>query len=96
MYAVIFRATIKQLDDQYVEMASKLRQTAMEQYGCIEFTSCAEGRHEMAISYWKSLEQIQAWKQNTDHLHAQAMGREKWYNSYRVEVVEVQLEYANC
>ena len=93
MYAVIFRAEIKQLDDQYVELASQMRTLAMEKYGCKEFTAVTEGTQEIAISYWESEEQIRAWKQDAEHLVAQQYGREEWYQSYRVQVMKVIREY---
>ena len=93
MYAVIFTAKIGGLDDGYSRLAARMRQLALEEYGCTQFTSCSEGDQEIAISYWPSLEQIQAWKQNSKHLAAQALGRNKWYKSYKVEVVEILREY---
>ncbi len=94
MYAVIFRAEIAQLDGEYSEMAAKIRDLALQEYGCREFTAVTEGRSEIAISYWDSLEQISAWKQNAEHRIAQQKGRSLWYSSYRVEVVEVVREYS--
>lgn len=93
MLAVIFRAKIKQLDEEYSLVAQQMRTLAMEQYGCIEFTACSEGDQEIAISYWENAQQITRWKQDTQHLTAQQLGRNKWYESYTVQVVEVQREY---
>lgn len=93
MYAVIFRAKIKKLDDQYSVMANKMRDLAISEYGCTEFTACNEGNEEIAISYWPSLEHIKRWKNDTAHLEAQGLGKEKWYASYSVQVVEVKREY---
>ena len=93
MYAVVFRAEVAQLDDQYTQLAAQLRDLALEKYGCLEFTSCREGEYEIAISYWESEAQIAAWKQDPSHRHAQQLGRERWYSSYTVEVVQVQRRY---
>ncbi len=89
MYAVIFRASIKAFDADYSATASKLRERAMREYGCTEFTSCTEGDQEIAISYWPSMEHIAAWAADEEHRRAQALGREKWYKSYQVEVLQV-------
>lgn len=93
MYAVIFKAKIKNLDGQYSEMAKKMRELAMEKYGCTEFSSCTEGTDEIAISYWPSLEHVKLWKQDSEHLKAQELGRQDWYESYTVQVVELKREY---
>jgi len=93
MYAVIFRAVILELDAEYAAMARRMRDLAIDQYGCVEFVACTEGNTEIAISYWESEEQIQRWKQNAEHLVAQDNGRSKWYGSYSVQVVEVVRAY---
>lgn len=93
MYAVIFRAEILQLDVEYAAMAKRMRELAINEYGCVEFVACTEGNCEIAISYWEREEQIQQWKQNAEHLVAQEKGRSKWYSSYTVEVVEVVRAY---
>jgi len=93
MYAVIFRAKTKKLDKTYFETAKRMRELALNEYGCLEFTAVTEGENEIAISYWDSLEQIKKWKQNSEHLTAQKLGQEKWYEDYSVEIVEVISRY---
>tara|TARA_R110002124_G_scaffold234886_1_gene400226 strand:- start:17116 stop:17427 length:312 start_codon:yes stop_codon:yes gene_type:complete len=94
MYAVIFKASIKQLDDNYTTTANNMRKLAMTRYGCTGFTSCSEGNKEIAISYWPSLEAIKGWKKDIEHQQAQKLGKEKWYSAYQVEVVEVLRQYS--
>jgi len=89
MYAVIFRAKTKKLDETYFETAKRMRKLALNEYGCLAFTAVTEGVNEIAISYWDSLEQIKLWKQNSEHLVAQRLGQEKWYEDYSVEIVEI-------
>jgi heme-degrading monooxygenase HmoA len=94
MYAVIFRAEINELDEAYADMAARMRDLAMQKYGCVEFTAMTEGKQEIAISYWDDQEQIKAWKQDPEHRKAQKLGRSKWYKSYRVQVVEIIRDYS--
>jgi len=94
MYAVIFRAEINELDSRYSDMASRMRDLAINQYGCMEFTSVTEGIQEIAISYWQDQEQIKKWKQDSEHLVAQELGQSVWYKSYKVQVVEILREYS--
>lgn len=93
MYAVIFKAEINTLDDSYSNTAQKMRELAMNKYGCTEFVAVTEGNNEIAISYWDNQEQIRKWKQDAEHLAAQELGRSTWYKSYKVEVVKVVREY---
>ena len=93
MYAVIFKAEINKLDKSYSETAQRMRELAVNKYGCTEFIAVTEGSHEIAISYWENQEQIKIWKQDAEHLVAQEFGRSTWYKSYKVQVVEVIREY---
>ena len=95
MYAVIFRATVGELDQQYSETIERMKTLAFEEYACLEFYALMEGERRIAISYWKSEEDISNWKRNSEHLNAQARGKEKWYESYTVQVAEVQREYSH-
>jgi heme-degrading monooxygenase HmoA len=93
MYAVIFKAKINTLDEEYSNMAKRMRELAINEYGCTEFIACSEGDLEIAISYWPSEEQIKAWKNNPEHQRAQAIGKARWYRSYSIEIVEIKRAY---
>ncbi|MBY0463351.1 MAG: antibiotic biosynthesis monooxygenase [Burkholderiales bacterium] len=93
MFVVIFRATARHLDAEYSATAATLRNLALTQFGCLEFVAVTEGDQEVALSYWPDEASIRAWKQHTDHLMAQRLGRERWYRSYSVEVAEIKRHY---
>jgi len=93
MWIVVFRAKVGALDEEYARVAERLRTLAIGQFGCLEFVAVNEGRDEVARSYWPSQESIQMWKQHSEHLLAQELGRERWYESYVVQVAEIQREY---
>ncbi len=96
MYAVIFKAEIRELDQAYADTAAKMRQLALEKYGCLEFIVTTEGSKEIAISYWNNLDNIAQWKEDKEHQQAQMLGKQKWYKSYQVQVVEVIREYGHA
>lgn len=93
-FAVIFKAEIKHLDTEYENLVKDLRQLAFEKYDCLDFVAYTQGNDEVAISYWQSLEDIQAWKADTSHLYAQKSGQQRWYRHYQVEVVEILRTYS--
>lgn len=93
MYAVIFKAKINELDKAYSETATRMRDLAINTYGCTDFISITEDSNEISISYWENTEQIEKWKQDSEHFAAQQVGRSRWYHSYKVEVVEIVREY---
>jgi heme-degrading monooxygenase HmoA len=95
MYAVIFRAEIRELDESYFEMVARMRELALSKYGCTEFIAVTEGNQEIAISYWPSLAQIEIWRQDLEHLVAQELGRSKWYASFRVQTVEIIRQFGS-
>lgn len=93
MFVVIFRARVRQFDEEYSRTAARLRELALTEFGCLEFQAMTEGRDEIALSYWPSEENIRAWKSHPEHLQAQQLGRERWYESYSVQVAEVGRQY---
>ncbi len=94
MYAVIFKAKIKKLDEEYAQVATRMKELALEQYGCLEFVSVIEGENEIAISYWENEDDIKIWKNDPEHILAQELGKTKWYESYKVQIVEVIREHS--
>lgn len=96
MYAVIFKASVAELDEEYAETAQRLKHLAFEKYGCRDFVSVTAGNEEIAISYWDTRQQILDWKNDPEHRSAQAGGRRKWYRSWRIEICEVISERQHC
>lgn len=89
MYAVIFKASVAELDDEYVRTAQRLRDLALRKYACLDFVAVTEGNEEIAISYWETEQQIRDWKNDPEHRLAQVKGREKWYRSFSIEICEI-------
>lgn len=93
MVVVIFRAKIRQLDPDYVAAAARLRELALTQFACLEFQAVSEGAEEVALSYWPDEASVLAWKSHAEHVMAQQIGRERWYQSYVVQVAHIGREY---
>ena len=95
MFVVIFRAKVRSqgTDSEYTQVAARMRQLALEEFGCLEFSAVTEGSDEIALSYWPSQEHIRAWKAHSEHVLAQQLGRKRWYESYTVQVAEITREY---
>jgi heme-degrading monooxygenase HmoA len=94
MFAVIFKAKVGKQDKDYLDMVAVMRELAFSKYGCLDFIAVSEGDQEIAISYWESEQDIQRWHNDSQHAVAQKLGKEKWYQSYVVEVVEIQRRYS--
>lgn len=91
-YAVIFSSIRTEVNDGYSEMADLMVELAHQQDG---FIGVESARNELGItvSYWKNLESIRKWKQNSDHLIAQKKGRTEWYKHYKTRIAKVERDY---
>jgi len=92
-YAVIF--TNLQSDDTqgYSEMAAKMTSLAAIQPGYLGVESAREGMG-ITVSYWRDLESIKQWKNQAEHLEAQAAGKSRWYADYTTRIALVEREYS--
>ncbi|TXH59677.1 MAG: antibiotic biosynthesis monooxygenase [Thiothrix sp.] len=94
MYVVIFRATVRELDAEYATTAQRMRELALNEFGCLEFHAVTEGQHEVALSYWPDEASIRAWKNHPEHVLAQQTGKSRWYETYNVQVAEIKRHYS--
>ena len=87
-FAVIFTSTLSNSTSTFAEMACELESFVKDQSGSVG-VGRARDTIGITISYWDSLESIEKWKQNNQHLKAKTLGREKWYASYSLKVCKV-------
>jgi heme-degrading monooxygenase HmoA len=93
LFVVIFRAKVRSADSEYSRVSARMRELALGQFGCLDFQAVTEGGNEIALSYWPDEESIRAWKSHPEHVLAQQLGRERWYESYVVHVAQIAREY---
>lgn len=93
-YAVIFTSRRSAVDEGYGAMADRMVELAKEQPGYLGIESFrqADG-YGVTISYWASPEAIRTWKKNLEHRQAQDLGREQWYEGYRMRICRVERDY---
>jgi heme-degrading monooxygenase HmoA len=91
-YAVIFTSIRTDVDEGYEEMAVKMVELAQQQPGYLGVES-ARNETGITVSYWKDLQSIRQWKHQTDHLLAQQLGRQKWYEAYKTRICFVERDY---
>lgn len=92
-FVVIFKADIQHLDQQYFATAQRMREKALSQFHCQHFAALTENDQEIALSYWNSLEDIQAWHQDSEHQAAQQLGKDVWYRHFSVEICKILRKY---
>ncbi|KQW68432.1 MULTISPECIES: antibiotic biosynthesis monooxygenase [unclassified Methylibium] len=97
-YAVVFSSrratTAPGTDDGYDAMAGYMVEVAATQSGFLGVESArdAEG-FGITVSYWRSLEDIAAWKAHAEHRVARERGRQGWYAHYELRIARVERAY---
>lgn len=91
-YAVIFTSKLKDSPDGYDQMSDHIEDMIKDQDGYLGMESA---RNEIGITvcYWKDIDSIKKWSENLDHKIAKEKGKAKWYDSYRVRISKVEIEY---
>jgi heme-degrading monooxygenase HmoA len=97
MLVVLFRSKLvpSALTDGYPKMAEEMRELAKTMPGFIDvkgFTS-PDGER-MTVVWWEDEVTLRAWREAARHRVAQRIGREKWYEYYKIEVAEILRENA--
>ena len=92
-YAVIFSSLRSSGDNGYTQIAEHVLKLAILQLGFLgaESTRGADG-FGITISYWATLEAIDAWKAHTVHAAAQQQAN-VWYEHYELRVAKVERAY---
>ena len=95
-FAVIFTAQRSLSgDDIYDITADRMVLLARRQPGFLGVESVrGDDGIGITVSYWVDRDAIANWRQQAEHLSAQALGRQEFYEWYRVRVAEVVAERA--
>jgi len=93
-YAAIFTSQRTDGDHGYGEMADRMMELAAQQAGYLGAESARDASgFGITVSYWRSLEAIQQWKANSEHLEAQRKGRRAWYSHFELRISKVERAY---
>ncbi len=94
-YAVIFSSQRTAGDHGYAAMSDRMVDMALAQPGCLGAES-ARGDDGLGItvSYWRTETDIANWKAVAEHLVAQRLGMERWYEHYELRIAKVERAYA--
>ncbi len=96
-FAVIFSSLRTADDAGYDAMSRRMAELAPQQEGYLGVESArrADG-FGITVSYWANLDAVARWKQQVEHLGAQALGKAKWYVDYEVRVARVERSYGKA
>jgi heme-degrading monooxygenase HmoA len=93
-YAVIFTAQRTEGDQGYADAAARMAALAAQQSGYlgVESTRDAAGLG-ITVSYWRTLDDIAAWRRQVDHAATRDQGRARWYSHYELRIARVERAY---
>ncbi len=87
----VFRSRLRPgAEKRYRTMADEMEARARAIPGFVYFkTFVAEDSERVSIIVFDSWSNHRAWRDDTEHRHAQAMGRAEFYDEYDITVCEV-------
>lgn len=92
-YAVIAPAELSEDIDGYAGTAARMVELAREIDGFLGIEACVSGRFSLAVSYWRSLDAIAAWRRQAEHLAAKDQARRRWFDRYLTRIARVERVY---
>jgi heme-degrading monooxygenase HmoA len=89
-FAVIFTSQRTPEDRGYDVMAARMVELATAQPGFLGVESVRDaGGLGITVSYWRTRDDIRAWREHAEHRVAQETGKRVWYADYRLRICEV-------
>ena len=90
MVMVVFRSKLRPgVEKEFVELGDKMLEIAESMPGFISYKVYHSGDGERAsIIEFASAEELQAWREQPEHLAAQQRGRDLYYEEYSLVVSE--------
>ena len=96
-YAVIITSKLKPMSDvvtaKYLTLSDSMYRLAQQQPGFLGMDYARDVNSGITISYWRSLADIERWRQHPEHVEVKAVGRQEFYSAYDIRVCLVEREY---
>lgn len=93
-YAVIFTSQRTNTGEGYAAIAQRMVELVTEQPGFLGVESVRDTNgFGITVSYWRNEDAIKDWKTHMEHQVAQHLGKEKWYQHYKIRISRVKRAY---
>jgi heme-degrading monooxygenase HmoA len=94
-YSVIFASQRTPVGQGYDDMADRMVALAAGQPGYLGVESArGEDGFGITVSYWRTPDDIAAWRRHAEHQIARDTGRRDWYRHYTLRIARVERAYA--
>jgi heme-degrading monooxygenase HmoA len=94
MMVVVFRNRLRPgVEQEYGEHANRIYELALQMPGLVSTKDFAsEDGERLTVIEFRSAEELEAWRTQTEHLAAQERGRQHYYSEYSLQVCELVRE----
>ncbi len=90
-YLVAFTSRLRKNTAGYGEVAEKMVRRATDQPGFLGLSSSRNADGDgFTVSYWRDRAAVSEWGRDPEHLEAQRLGREEFYEKFKVFVARVE------
>jgi heme-degrading monooxygenase HmoA len=92
---VVFKITHRAdlVASEYEELGERMVEIVSAMPGFQGMDYAATGDGELLVARFESHEALDAWREQPEHKVAQQLGRERYFEHYRIEVCEVARSY---
>lgn len=94
MTVVVFRNRLRPgVEREFEAHANHIYELALKMPGLVSFKDfTAEDGERLSIIEFRSAEELEAWRVQTEHLAAQERGRQQYFSEYSLQVCELVRE----
>lgn len=91
MLVILFRSKLTATaGDDYGKMAQAMAAHARTFKGFVDMKAFkADDGERLTMVWWEDEETLRTWASDAKHRAAQNLGREKWYEYYKIEVAQI-------
>lgn len=95
MVVIVFRSRLRDgVGEAYGPVAARMQELASRAPGFVSIkTFTAEDGERVSIVEFDSADDAIAWRKDPEHLEAQRLGRERFYEAYRIQVCAPMRDY---
>lgn len=92
-FAVIFSSIKSDNLHNYSVVAKQMLELASQQEGFLGVESASTNNFGITVSFWRDIDSIKKWKENSEHKIAQEQGKTQWYKNYKIRICKVERDY---
>ena len=91
MLVILFRSRLTaQAGDDYSRMADAMFEHARTFPGFVDVKSfTADDGERLTVVWWQDEQTLKVWATDAKHRVAQQLGRDRWYEYYKMDVAEI-------